>query len=81
MAKFTPIIALIALLAASQALAQSSSEPATPKATGAGSGTEPGSMGSTGWTGGAADKTAAPPPSYRSPVATGLDLKGPTRAE
>jgi hypothetical protein len=81
MAKFTLIVALIALIPASQALAQSSGEPATPKAKGAGSGTEPGGMGSTGWTGGAADKTAAPPPSYRSPVATGLDLKGPTRTE
>jgi hypothetical protein len=81
MAKFTLVIALMALLPASQALAQSSGEPATPKAQGAGSGTEPGGMGSTGWTGGAADKTAAPPTSYHSPVATGLDLKGPTRTE
>jgi hypothetical protein len=81
MAKVTLIIALMAFLPAGQALAQSSGEPATPKAQGAGSGTEPGGMGSTGWTGGTADKTAAPPPSYRSPVATGLDLKGPTRTE
>jgi hypothetical protein len=81
MAKFTLIIALIVLLPASQALAQSSGEPATQKAQGAGSGTEPGGMGSTGWTGGTADKTVAPPPSYRSSVATGLDLKGPMRTE
>ena len=81
MAKFTLVIALMALLPASQALAQSSGEPATPKSQGAGSGTEPGGMGSTGETGGAADKVATPPPSYRSPVATGLDLKGPTRTE
>ena len=81
MAKFTLVIALMALLPASQALAQSSGEPATPKAKGPDSGSEPGGMGSTGWTGGAADKTAAPQPSYHSPVATGLDLKGPTRTE
>jgi hypothetical protein len=81
MAKFTLVIALMALLPASQALAQSSGEPATPKAQGAGSGSEPGGMGSTGETGGAADKVATPPTSYHSPVATGLDLKGPTRAE
>lgn len=77
MAKFTLVIALMALLPASQALAQSSGEPATPKAQGAGSGSEPGGMGSTGWTGVAVDKAAT----YHSPVATGLDLKGPTRAE
>jgi hypothetical protein len=75
------VAALAAIIPVSQALAQSSGEPATPKATGVGSGTEPGGMGSTGWTGGAADKTVAPAPSYRSPVATGLDLKGPTRTE
>ena len=80
MSKFT-LIALAVLLPASQALSQSSGEPATPKAQGAGSGSEPGGIGSTGWTGGAADKIAVPPPSYRSPVATGLDLKGPPRAE
>jgi hypothetical protein len=81
MTKFALIIALVAFLPASQALAQSSGQPATPKATGPGSGTEPGGMGSTGWTGGATDKADTPPSSYRSPVATGLDLKGPTRAE
>jgi hypothetical protein len=80
--KLTTIIALMTLLAAGEALSQSSpGEPATPKAQGAGSGTEPGGMGSTGETGGAADKTASPPASYHSPVATGLDLKGPTRTE
>jgi hypothetical protein len=81
MAKFTLIIALMALLPASQALAQSSGESATPKAKGAGSGSEPGGMGFTGWTGGAVDKPAVRPTSYHSPVATGLDLKGPTRTE
>ena len=81
MAKFMLIIALMALLTANQTLAQSSGDPATPKAQGAGSGTEPGGMGTTGWTGGTADKTAAPTASYHSPVATGLDLKGPTRTE
>jgi hypothetical protein len=81
MAKFTLVIVLMALLPASQAFAESSGESATPKAKGAGSGTEPGGIGSTGWTGGAVDKTAAPPTSYHSPVATGLDLKGPTRNE
>jgi hypothetical protein len=79
--KFTTIVALMTLLAAGEALSQSSGEPTTPKAQGSGSGTEPGGMGSTGWTGGTADKTAAPPTSYHSPVATGLDLKGPTRTE
>ena len=79
--KLTTIFALMTLLAAGEALSQSLGEPATPKAQGAGSGTEPGGMGSTGETGGAADKTATPPPSYRLPVATGLDLKGPTRTE
>jgi hypothetical protein len=81
MTKFALIITLVAFLPASQALAQSSGEPATPKAQGAGSGSEPGGMGSTGWTGGGADKINAPTSSYRSPVATGLDLKGPTRTE
>ena len=81
MTKFTLIIALAVLLPASQSFSQTSSEPSTPPAKEAGSGTEPGGMGSTGWTGGAADKIAAPPPTYRSPVATGLDLKGPTRTE
>ena len=81
MSKFTLIIALAVLLPASQAFSQSSGEPATPTAQGAGSGSEPGGIGSTGWTGGAADKIAVPPPSYRSPVATGLDLKGPPRVE
>jgi hypothetical protein len=79
--KLTTIVALMTLLAAGEALSQSSGEPATPKAMGAGSGTEPGGMGSTGETGGAADKVATPLASYHSLVATGLDLKGPTRTE
>jgi hypothetical protein len=79
--KLTTIVALMTLLAAGEALSQSSGEPATPKAQGAGSGTEPGGMGSTGETGGTADKVATPPTSYRSQVVTGLDLKGPPRAE
>jgi hypothetical protein len=79
-------IALMALLLVSgQAFAQSDSP--TPRPNGAGSGEEPGGMGSSAWTGGAGgsfigtNNDGSSSKYYQPPVATGVDLKGPAKTE
>jgi hypothetical protein len=80
--KIIVAIALMAMLPASQALSQSANPPTQSGA----SGSEPDSKGSSGWSGGAGshignDQSSTPPTSYQPPVATGLDLRGPTKTK
>ena len=80
-----PLIAFIAaslFIAAPGSLRADSTQPATPPSQGPGSGTEPGGIGSSGWTGGTGGShigigNGTGSDSFHSPVATGLDLKGP----
>jgi hypothetical protein len=74
--------AILAALASSPAFSQSSEGPAKSGDTAIGT---DGGKGTTGWTGGSTQTdpggNGSGPKYYQPPVATGLDLKGPTKTE